>query len=134
MNFNKYKNIQLTKEIDNANCITHSGKFHVDDVISTIFLSKLNENIILIRVPTVKNINIEKRSISQESVRNIKHPAFWRRLYISSLVTYLRLIFTLLSSFFINSAIANMQRLKINNTIASTGIAIPKEDSTIRAI
>ena len=41
MNFDKYKNIQLTKEIDNANCITHSGKFHVDDVISTIFLSKL---------------------------------------------------------------------------------------------
>ena len=82
----------------------------------------------------LKNINIEKRSISQESVRNIKHPAFWRRLYISSLMTYLRLIFTLLSSFFINSAIANMQRLKINNTNASTGIDIPKEDSAIRAI
>ena len=39
MNLNKYKNIQLTKQIDEANCITHSGKFHVDDVISTIFLS-----------------------------------------------------------------------------------------------
>ena len=63
MNFNKYKNIQLTKEIDNANCITHSGKFHVDDVISTIFLSKLNKNIILIRVPTVKNINIENKIV-----------------------------------------------------------------------
>lgn len=37
MNFNKYKNIQLNKKIDNANCITHSGKFHVDDVISTVF-------------------------------------------------------------------------------------------------
>ena len=63
MNFKKYKNIQLTKEIDNANCITHSGKFHVDDVISTIFLSKLKENIILIRVPTVKNINIENKIV-----------------------------------------------------------------------
>lgn len=30
MNSNKYKNIQLTREIDNANCITHSGKFHVE--------------------------------------------------------------------------------------------------------
>ena len=48
MKLNKYKNIQLTKEIDKANCITHSGKFHVDDVISTIFLSKLKEKIILI--------------------------------------------------------------------------------------
>lgn len=37
MNFNKYKNIELTKKVDNANCITHSGRFHVDDVISTIF-------------------------------------------------------------------------------------------------
>ena len=44
MNLNKYKNIQLTKQIDEANCITHSGKFHVDDVISTIFLSKIIEN------------------------------------------------------------------------------------------
>lgn len=63
MNFDKYKNIQLTKEIDNANCITHSGKFHVDDVISTIFLSKLKKNIILIRVPTIKNINIENKIV-----------------------------------------------------------------------
>ena len=42
----KYKNIQLIQEIDKANCVTHSGKFHVDDVISTIFLSKIRENII----------------------------------------------------------------------------------------
>ena len=37
----KYKNIQLTNQIDEANCVTHSGKFHVDDVISTVFLSKI---------------------------------------------------------------------------------------------
>ena len=60
---NKYKNIKLTKKIDNANCITHSGKFHVDDVISTIFLSKLKKNIILIRVPTVKNINVKNKIV-----------------------------------------------------------------------
>ena len=73
MNFNKYKNIQLTKEIDNANCITHSGKFHVDDVISTIFLSKLNKNIILIRVPTVKNINIENKIVYDIGLGEFDH-------------------------------------------------------------
>ena len=73
MNFDKYKNIQLTKEIDNANCITHSGKFHVDDVISTIFLSKLNKNIILIRVPTVKNINIENKIVYDRGLGEYHH-------------------------------------------------------------
>ena len=47
INFNKYKNIQLTKKADESNCITHSGRFHIDDVISTIFLSKIKKNIIL---------------------------------------------------------------------------------------
>lgn len=55
MSLSKYKNIELTDKIDEANCITHSGKFHVDDVISTIFLSKIMERIVLIRVPTIKN-------------------------------------------------------------------------------
>ncbi len=63
----KYKNIQLTQEIDKANCVTHSGKFHVDDVISTIFLSKIRENIILIRVPTID----EKMDISNKMVYDI---------------------------------------------------------------
>ncbi len=73
MNFKKYKNIHLTKEIDNANCITHSGKFHVDDVISTIFLSKLKESIILIRVPTVKNINIENKIVYDIGLGEFDH-------------------------------------------------------------
>lgn len=63
MNSNKYKNIQLTKKINNANCITHSGKFHVDDVMSTIFLSKLKKKIILARVPTTRNINIKNKIV-----------------------------------------------------------------------
>ena len=50
---NKYKNIQLTTQIDEANCITHSGRFHVDDVISTIFLSKIIDSVILARVLTI---------------------------------------------------------------------------------
>ena len=73
MNFNKYKNIQLIKEIDNANCVTHSGKFHVDDVISTIFLSKLKKDIILIRVPSVKNINVENKIVYDIGLGEFDH-------------------------------------------------------------
>lgn len=60
----KYKNIQLTRKIYKANCVTHSGKFHVDDVISTIFLSKIRENIVLIRVPTIdKKIDVSNKMV-----------------------------------------------------------------------
>ena len=47
METNQYKNIKLTRKIEEANCVTHSGKFHVDDVISTIFLSKLKKYYII---------------------------------------------------------------------------------------
>ena len=60
---NKYKNIQLTTKIDKANCITHSGRFHVDDVISTIFLSKIINKIVLSRVPTIENKNIKDKIV-----------------------------------------------------------------------
>ena len=63
MILNIYKNIQLTNQIDKANCITHSGKFHVDDVISTVFLSKIFDKIILLRIPTVENINLENKIV-----------------------------------------------------------------------
>ena len=51
----KYKNIKLTKQYNKANFVTHSGTFHVDDVISTIFLSKIFKEINLIRVPSMNN-------------------------------------------------------------------------------
>lgn len=63
MNSNKYKNIQLTEQIDEANCVTHSGKFHVDDVISTIFLSKIIEKVVLLRVSTVENKNLKDKIV-----------------------------------------------------------------------
>ena len=44
MCLNKYKNIQLTTKINEANCITHSGRFHVDDVVSTVFLWYTDEH------------------------------------------------------------------------------------------
>lgn len=71
MNLNKYKNIQLTKQIDEANCITHSGKFHVDDVISTIFLSKIIEKVILLRVSSVENKNLENKIVYDIGLRRI---------------------------------------------------------------
>ena len=51
----KYKNIKITKQYNKANFVTHSGTFHVDDVISTIFLSKIFKEINLIRVPSIEN-------------------------------------------------------------------------------
>ena len=63
MSLKKYKNIQLTNQIDEANCITHSGKFHVDDVISTVFLSKIFEKVILLRISTIENKNLENKLV-----------------------------------------------------------------------
>ena len=33
--------IRLTKSIEDANCITHAGTFHADEIFSTIILSKI---------------------------------------------------------------------------------------------
>ena len=63
MSLNRYKNIQLTKKIDEANCITHSGVFHVDDVISTVFLSKIIEKVILARIPSTENMNLKDKIV-----------------------------------------------------------------------
>ena len=73
MKFYKYKNIQLTNDIDKANCITHSGQFHVDDVISTIFLSKVNEKIILIRVPSISSKKYENKIIYDIGLGEFDH-------------------------------------------------------------
>ena len=42
-------NIKITKNIKEANLVTHTGSFHPDDVFSTAFLSKMVENPVLIR-------------------------------------------------------------------------------------
>ncbi len=73
MSSNKYKNIQLTNQIDEANCITHSGRFHVDDVISTIFLSKVIDNVILSRVPTIGNMNVEDKIVYDIGLGEFDH-------------------------------------------------------------
>ena len=68
---NKYKNIKLTNKTNKANCITHSGRFHVDDVISTIFLSKIIKKVILLRVPTMENKNLKNKIVYDIGLRRI---------------------------------------------------------------
>lgn len=46
-------NVKLTKNINEANCITHSGTFHADEVFATVILSKVLPEITLIRVQEV---------------------------------------------------------------------------------
>ena len=70
---NKYKNIQLTTLIDEANCITHSGRFHVDDVISTIFLSKIIDNVILSRVSTIENKEVKNKIVYDIGLGEFDH-------------------------------------------------------------
>lgn len=42
--------INITKNINEAQFVTHAGNFHADDVFSTVFLEKLYDNIIIIRL------------------------------------------------------------------------------------
>ena len=42
--------IRITDKIEEANLVTHTGTFHTDDVFATMFLTKIVDNPILIRV------------------------------------------------------------------------------------
>ena len=42
--------IKIVKSIDEANCITHGGTFHSDDVFATVFLEKIFDEVRVIRV------------------------------------------------------------------------------------
>ncbi len=46
-------NIKITKNIKEANLITHSGTFHADEIFSTIILSKIISKITIIRLPEI---------------------------------------------------------------------------------
>ena len=43
--------IKITKNIKEANCITHTGTFHADEIFATLILSKIIPEITLIRLP-----------------------------------------------------------------------------------
>ena len=69
----KYKNIRLTDNIEEANCVTHSGKIHVDDVISTIFISKIVDEVILIRIPNINNKDLTNKIVYDIGLGEFDH-------------------------------------------------------------
>ena len=46
-------NVRITKNLKEANCITHTGTFHADEIFATLILSKIIPEISLIRLPEV---------------------------------------------------------------------------------
>lgn len=55
--------IKLTKSIQDANCITHAGTFHADEIFATIILSEIMDQIVLIRLPEVKESDYPEKMI-----------------------------------------------------------------------
>lgn len=55
--------INITKNYDEANFVTHSGKFHADEVFSTILLEKIYGNINLIRLSEVEGYSVEEKIV-----------------------------------------------------------------------
>ena len=69
----KYRNIKLIKQYNKANFVTHSGTFHVDDVISTIFLSKIFKKINLIRVSSMNNRSVNNKLVFDIGLGEFDH-------------------------------------------------------------
>lgn len=58
------KKLKIVNNMNNANAITHNGKFHVDEVFSTVLLMKVFDNIKVARVPDVpENMKMEDKII-----------------------------------------------------------------------
>lgn len=65
-------NIKLTDNLNEANCITHSGRFHIDDVMATVFLSKIKSNIILCRVDSINSDeNLQNKIVYDIGLRRV---------------------------------------------------------------
>lgn len=56
-------NIEVTKDINRANCITHSGTFHADEVFATVLLSLILDNINILRINEIDESKIYKKAI-----------------------------------------------------------------------
>lgn len=50
-------NIRMTKNIEEANCITHNGTFHCDEIFSTIMFSKLLPDVVVCRTSDLEKAN-----------------------------------------------------------------------------
>ncbi len=55
-------NIEIVKDVYSANAITHSLTFHADDVLSTVFLSKIFDKVRLCRTRFIPN-DIDKNKV-----------------------------------------------------------------------
>lgn len=62
MNVN-FCDVKITKNIDDANCITHSGTFHADEVFATALLSIILDNINILRISEIKEQDINNNAI-----------------------------------------------------------------------
>lgn len=51
----EFGNITTTKDLDKADCVTHSGTFHADEVFATVLLSLLLDNIAVYRINEYRN-------------------------------------------------------------------------------
>lgn len=59
----EFSKVKTTKNIEDANCITHSGTFHADEVFATALLSLLLDNITVLRVN-----EIEKNKVKNDTI------------------------------------------------------------------
>lgn len=55
-------NIKVTKDINEANAITHSGTFHTDEVFASVILSKVIDNLVVARLSEAPE-NIEDKIV-----------------------------------------------------------------------
>lgn len=55
-------NIKVTKDINEANAITHSGTFHADEVFASVILSKVIDNLVVARLSEAPE-NIEDKIV-----------------------------------------------------------------------
>ncbi len=65
-------NIATTKEIKEANCITHSGTFHADEVFATVLLSIILKDIKVLRINELKE-NVENAIIYDVGLGKLDH-------------------------------------------------------------
>ena len=55
--------IRFTNRPEEANAITHAGKFHADDVFAIVLLEKIKENLVIYRVDQLLEENIQSEAI-----------------------------------------------------------------------
>lgn len=65
--------VKMTKNIDEANCITHSGTFHADEVFATAFLSIILDNINVLRISEIKEQNVNNKIIYDVGLGKLDH-------------------------------------------------------------